>query len=185
MPAAFKSAAVVVAHPDDETLFAGGFLARHGRKCTVICCTTPMRDPIRIDKFLDACKVYGAYAQPEAAMDAGPERPIQLNLNLEAFDLVLTHNRWGEYGHPHHVMVHQHVLKRAKCPVLVFGDERALRFKRNKLELRLTHREEVIRMEALQSYNHVLPYNGRDLPKWEALLERYGNLKAVEVFDAP
>lgn len=181
----FKSPAVVVAHPDDETLFAGGFLARHGRGSTVICCTTPMRDPIRIEKFLNACKVYGANPQIETAMDGGQDRPISLNLNLDAFDFVLTHNQWGEYGHPHHVAVHHHVRKRAKGKVMVFGDERAQAAKKQALYIQLTHEEEVTRMEALQCYNHVLPYGGRDLPKWEALLERYGRLKAVEIFYAP
>ena len=37
----------VVAHPDDETLFAAGAIIRSGGDWTVICCSTPESDPIR------------------------------------------------------------------------------------------------------------------------------------------
>ena len=29
------------------------------------------------------------------------------------------------------------------------------------------------KLRALQCYSHVLPYNGKTMPKWEALLHRY------------
>jgi len=38
-----------------------------------------------------------------------------LRKQLDDIDLVITHNPWGEYGHPHHVIIHRVVTKIAKA----------------------------------------------------------------------
>lgn len=172
---------MVVAHPDDETLWGGGLLARYGPRITVICCSTPARDAIRATNFLRACEVYGAKGIVLEPTDEAADKPLRgLYLDLKDYDAIVTHNQWGEYGHAHHRQVHQHVKALAKAPVWCFGDERAV----HDFGFKLTATEEATRLRALQCYDHVLPYGGRDMPKWQALLERYGNLQPVEFYHA-
>lgn len=181
----FARVAVIVAHPDDETMWAGGLLARYGNKAHVLCCSTPKTDKIRAEKFYDACAVYGAQATVRAVTDEGPGVPLDLrHINLIEFDAIVTHNADGEYGHPHHKEVHRFCIKEAakrKLPVFTFGPHGA---GHGAISIILTPREEATRLRALQCYDHILPYCGRPLPKWQALLERYGNLKAIETYDA-
>ena len=51
--------AIVVAHPDDEVLWAGGLPLRFPGDWTVVCCSTPAKDPVRAEHFFDACDVLG------------------------------------------------------------------------------------------------------------------------------
>ena len=85
-------------------------------------------------------------------------------LDLDA-DVVVTHGAAGEYGHPHHVQVHQYVIARASGRVLTFGGPHVLE---------LTMAERAAKLHALKAYDHVLPYEGVPMAKWEALLARYG-----------
>src|SRR5262245_29588921 len=94
--------AVVTAHPDDESLWCGGLLLRYPGNWTVICCSTPKRDPIRAYKFFDACERLGArgriVVQPE---DLNTKLSFAW-IDLSPYDLIVTHGEAGEYGHPHH-----------------------------------------------------------------------------------
>lgn len=181
----YRNVALIVAHPDDETMWAGGLLARYGHKIHVLCCSTPSRDKVRADKFFDACAIYGAQGTVRAVLDEGHGKPLDLtHIELVQFDAVVTHNADGEYGHPHHKEVHRFCIKEAakrKLPVFTFGSHGTAR---GAIKIKLTAREEELRLRALQCYDHILPYCGRPLPKWQALLERYGNLPAVETYDS-
>ena len=99
-------AAVIVAHPDDETLWAGGtILSRPGLRWFVAALCRG-DDPDRAPKFRRAIKQLKAEGDI-GLMDDGPEqRPLpeavvqQAILGLlphEEFDLVLTHSPRGEY----------------------------------------------------------------------------------------
>src|ERR1051325_7321430 len=55
-----ENAVMVVAHPDDESLWGAGIVLRYKKNWTVICCTVPYHDPIRAEKFRNACGVLGA-----------------------------------------------------------------------------------------------------------------------------
>lgn len=83
------------------------------------------------------------------------------------FDWVLTHNRFGEYGHPHHKQVHEFVKQRAlESPLMFFGREAP-----DALQYPLTPTELERKLQALRCYDHVSSTDRR--PKWEALVDRY------------
>lgn len=107
-----KRALVVVAHPDDETIWMGGTMLSFPQvKWTVlVLCRRHDRD--RYPKFLKVMKKYGATAIISALEDEGKmsikesipviKKIILKNLRNKKFDYLFTHNIDGEYGHPRH-----------------------------------------------------------------------------------
>jgi LmbE family N-acetylglucosaminyl deacetylase len=176
-----RRGAVVVAHPDDEVMWVGGLLARYGEAFTVICCSIPARDPVRAWKFFDACAVLGAAARLMPFQERPPAPLDHLDLlDLSGFDLIVTHNAVGEYGHAHHVQLHRHIKKRWPDKTATFGwapDSRG------EVVLHLTADEQAKRLAALKCYDHVSPSDGR--PKWEALLDHYAIDLRIETHHAP
>lgn len=171
---------ILVAHPDDETLFAGGLpIVFEDRHWTVICCSIPRRDPIRAFKFHDACVMLGALPMllpmPEQEINTPP---IGLeNLPLDRFDCVVTHNEFGDYGHFHHAYLAQWIDANYKRPYVTFG------YRPGALgteQLKLTKRQTDQKLAAMRCYNHFLPYENRDIPKWEALMHRYYEVEGMK-----
>ncbi|MEV0093992.1 PIG-L deacetylase family protein [Streptomyces sp. NPDC050738] len=123
------SVLAVFAHPDDESLVAGGVLARHaaagGR--TAVVTATWAQDSHRAGELADALRVLGAgrprllgYADarvPESApgevrfCDAPLDESIRrLVVHIRDFrpDIVITHDAYGGLtGHPDHVHTHR------------------------------------------------------------------------------
>jgi LmbE family N-acetylglucosaminyl deacetylase len=98
--------AVIVSHPDDETLWAGGTILSHPSwKCFVVCLCRGS-DTDRAPKFYNALKVLNTEGLM-GDLDDGPEqksldeaqieRVILDLLPLKHFDLVITHDPGGEY----------------------------------------------------------------------------------------
>ncbi|RAJ76577.1 LmbE family N-acetylglucosaminyl deacetylase [Chitinophaga dinghuensis] len=100
------SAVVIVAHPDDETLWAGGIILANPQLEWYIVSLCRKEDPDRAPKFykvLQELDATGAMAN----LDDGPEQfplpikevrdTIQNLLPEEHFDLILTHHPKGEY----------------------------------------------------------------------------------------
>lgn len=112
--------AVIVAHPDDETLWAGGtMLLRPDASWTVV---TLCRagDSDRAARFEKVMECYGAKGVM-GDMDDGPEQTPLRTVDVEdeivkllpsdRFDLVLTHGLWGEYtAHRRHEEVAKAVI---------------------------------------------------------------------------
>ena len=105
-PGGFRHVAVVVAHPDDETLWAGGLLLSHPEWSTFIVTLCRGEDPDRAPRFrkaLERLKAEGAMG----GLDDGPDQaPLVVTRVQEAilallperrYDLVLTHAPDGEY----------------------------------------------------------------------------------------
>lgn len=101
-----KNVVVIVAHPDDETLWAGGtILSNPDWKCFVISLCRG-KDPDRSVRFHNALKVLNCEGIM-GDMDDGPEqlpldeteveRTILDLLPTKHFDLIITHNPAGEY----------------------------------------------------------------------------------------
>lgn len=98
--------AVIVAHPDDETLWAGGTLLLHPDIDWTIIAVCRKSDIDRAPKFFRVLEEYNARGAM-GDLDDGPEQtPLDLKLvqktilellPSERFDLVITHSKWGEY----------------------------------------------------------------------------------------
>ncbi len=102
----YEKCAVIVAHPDDETLWAGGTILMHPESKWTIVTVCRKSDPDRAPKFfkaIEALNATGAMGDLDDGPDQAPlsSRDIQ-NTILELlpvgkFDLVITHGMWGEY----------------------------------------------------------------------------------------
>ncbi|SEN52447.1 GlcNAc-PI de-N-acetylase [bacterium A37T11] len=112
--------AVIVAHPDDETLWAGGTLLSHPQWQVFVASVCRGDDADRAPKFTNALQVFHAQGAM-ATLDDGVE---QTPLNEEAlkqtilrllppikYDLVITHDPSGEYTyHLRHIEVSKAVI---------------------------------------------------------------------------
>ena len=101
-----KKVALIVAHPDDETLWAGGtMLSESSWQCFVVClCRKSDND--RAPKFFKALSVLGASGTIGDLNDGPEQTPLPENEVKQAilqlipdvhFDLIITHNPNGEY----------------------------------------------------------------------------------------
>ena len=101
-----KSVAVIVAHPDDETLWAGGTILSNPSWRWFILCLTRGSDNDRAPKFLETLKILGSEGIM-ADLDDGPEQNPLDTAELEQtitkllprshFDLIISHDPGGEY----------------------------------------------------------------------------------------
>lgn len=101
-----KAVAVIVAHPDDETLWAGGTILSQPTWACFIITLCRASDTDRAPKFFRALQALGAEGNM-ANLDDGPEQnPLADNevqetilqqLPQKHFDLVISHNPAGEY----------------------------------------------------------------------------------------
>ena len=99
-------AAVVVAHPDDETLWCGGYILNHPEFLWRIVTLCRAADPDRAPKFRRVLQRLGAEGEM-ADLDDGPEQtPLPAGQVQETItrllagtshDLILTHGPDGEY----------------------------------------------------------------------------------------
>lgn len=102
-----KKIAIIVAHPDDEILWAGGTILNHPDCSWFIVCLCRGDDPDRSKKFYETLKILNADGIM-GTLDDSPELAIinpfvlqQTILNLLpslSYDLIITHNENGEYS---------------------------------------------------------------------------------------
>jgi LmbE family N-acetylglucosaminyl deacetylase len=116
---------VVVAHPDDEALWFGGWLVELGRRDAPTCvlCLTNRDDPVRAAEFRDYCGRVGARPvmldYPDGGHERFPVRPDDLDRALRAagvdpagVECAITHSPHGnERPHPQHLQA-WHLVKR-------------------------------------------------------------------------
>lgn len=135
----FAKCAVIVAHPDDETLWAGGCILLHPNRDWTIITLCRRSDPDRAPKFyraLEQLSATGAMGDLDDGPDQTPlampevEETILDLLPGNDFDLVITHGSSGEYTrHRRHeetanaVMALQHNGKLAARAVWMFAYE--------------------------------------------------------------
>ncbi len=123
-----KRALIIVAHPDDETIWMGGFILKHPQMDWAIFSLCRASDTDRAAKFKRVCKYYGAKAiitdlEDDDKLSLKQTLPIikklvQDNVSRKKFDYIFTHGSNGEYGHPRHLGVHQVVKQLAKEKIL-------------------------------------------------------------------
>jgi LmbE family N-acetylglucosaminyl deacetylase len=128
---AFRKCAVVVAHPDDETLWTGGTLLMHPESKWTVVTLCRKSDPDRAPRFFRAIEKLNATGAM-GDLDDGPEqRPltsrevqheILQNLPPDRFDLIITHGLNGEYTrHLRHEETAQAVMALWKSERLLAG----------------------------------------------------------------
>ena len=116
-----KTIAVIVAHPDDETLWAGGTILSHPSWKWFIVCLCRRSDTERAPRFYKALKVLKSEGII-GDLDDGPEqkpldekeveRAILDLLPPKHFDLIISHNTTGEYTrHVRHEEASKAVIK--------------------------------------------------------------------------
>lgn len=162
--------ALVVAHPDDESLWFGGLLIREPGDWTIVCCSIPRADPVRAVKFHAACAVLGARSELIAVTEPPAHEALAafIGYDLSRFDEIVTHSAPGEYGHRHHRDVRAYIEARwpEKMVCGCYGTAPGPR------RIELTPDEYDVKLAALRCYDHVSHLDGK--PKWQALLGRYG-----------
>lgn len=165
---------LVVAHPDDETLWCGGLLIRHWVLWDVVCCSIPRRDPIRAWKFHDAVRVLrpdaDARVMPFEEPDPRVSVPPPVALDLERYDVIVTHGPRGEYGHAHHIYIGNEIARTAPERTIRIGTHRD---GLGEYVLDLNEEERQRKLRALRCYDHQSP-SDHGKPKWQALLDVYG-----------
>jgi LmbE family N-acetylglucosaminyl deacetylase len=130
-----KTGLVIVAHPDDETIWMGGtLLAEEDTKWTILSLCRK-NDKDRAPKFKKVCRCYNATGIISDLEDEGImnikkslpeiERRILKEIKKKNFTYIFTHGYNGEYGHPRHIGVHKTVKglvekKVLKCDKLFF-----------------------------------------------------------------
>ena len=110
---------VIVAHPDDETIWMGGTIIQNKDCEWEIICLCRKDDKDRMPKFSKVCKELNAdYSisdlDDEKFHDLDSDEVINKIKAMKKkgeYDYVYTHGENGEYGHVRHLDVHKAVNK--------------------------------------------------------------------------
>lgn len=143
-PAENAEKLMIVAHPDDEVIWGGGHLMDGGY---LIVCITNGRNEVRAKEFMKVVeksgntgiildypdKVNGRRDDWKQVYD-GIYSDVNAIMEYKNWDMIVTHNKDGEYGHLHHKIVHKIVTEiynkdKSDVPLYCFGKY----FKKRKL----------------------------------------------------
>lgn len=167
---------MIVAHPDDETIWGGAHLLNDNYLVVCITCGRNQMRVKEIKKALDYSndklimlnfpdKVFGkrsdwAEEKPEIISD------LRTIINYKKWDLIVTHNPKGEYGHEHHKMTSRIVTDISTKKLYYFGKY----YPKNKLKKKsmidkdlLVEKTKMLKIYKSQSFinnkfGHMYPY---------------------------
>lgn len=101
-----KTVALIIAHPDDETLWAGGTILSHPTWKFFVVCLCRASDTDRAPKFYKALKILNSEGIMGDLDDGPDQRPLEEKkvesnilklLPMKHYDLIISHNISGEY----------------------------------------------------------------------------------------
>jgi LmbE family N-acetylglucosaminyl deacetylase len=114
---------MIVAHPDDELIFGGEELIKHGSDYKVICLTNKS-NKIRSKEFKQVMEKLnvGSWKMFDYEDTLYPTKQFDLKniINYKNWDKIVTHNPIGEYGHPQHKLIFD-AVKNETDDFYVFG----------------------------------------------------------------
>ena len=130
---------ILCAHPDDESIFASRDMLNNN--CTVICLTTPVIKKRR-EEFFKVLQITGQTGHilnfPDSIdfKDKGDLNELWFNLTDKEiyeyyifniiknnrYDMIVSHDRYGEYGHPQHKRLNELSLYIASVLKIPFND---------------------------------------------------------------
>ena len=113
-------ALLIVAHADDETIFAGGLILSSCKTTWTIICCKPETSK-RKNEFLSACRflskksgnhIDSILLTPILNSKGGLEKLEKKDLEpyRTGYDIIFMHNNMGEYGNEDHKLVHRYVI---------------------------------------------------------------------------
>ena len=114
-----KRCLVIVAHPDDETIWMGGMILKHKDWKWTILSLCRKNDVDRAPKFKKVCEYYGADGVI-GDLDDEILKPLPVKVVVNKikeylkdfnYDYIFTHGSNGEYGHLRHKEIHKAVNK--------------------------------------------------------------------------
>ena len=135
---------LVVCHPDDEAIFFGDWLIENAKETKVICLTS-RDDETRFKELKESLKAAGVKefeclrepASLEPFRDKDYIRAFLIKIKKEFdWEMIVTHNRYGEYGHIQHIEAHEIVRD-------IFPNDRIYVYKNSSKKLP-TNRKQVL-----------------------------------------
>ena len=145
---------MIVAHPDDETIWGGGHLAEGGY---LVVCITDGYNKVRKDEFISAVTSLNETNIPMILNFPDKTFLVRDNwygikykvfktvdnlLEMKDWKLIVTHNKDGEYGHIHHKAISEIVssecIKLGKQNVLYYFGKYHSKKKISKYESQMT-----------------------------------------------
>ena len=126
-----KLKTIIVAHPDDEIIFGFGVIKQAKR---IICCVSDGNQDLPKCTSWHRSWMYRQAALEEVGKLLGieiinlcynsefsrlPSEEItkltdKISALIKDEEVIFTHNAWGEYGHPDHILVHDIIKKTGK-----------------------------------------------------------------------
>jgi len=161
---------MVVAHPDDETIFGGAaLLSERGWK---VICLTNQKDEIRSEEFRRVMKRVGAayeiWDYPDLYDGSFDPEPLRMEIGKvirnHRYERIVTHNLGGEYGHSQHRSLSQILHSMELDNLYVFGQsDQVLPFHllRDKLILLSLYHSQMFVIEQMMPYilfERIMPY---------------------------
>lgn len=122
---------IIVAHPDDETMFCGGAMSQLKWDWTVVSAVHSLQSP-RGQEFTRATTILKAIPimldvpyfgkDSLSPIDAHElQARLEKAVDLEDFDVIITHNSFGEFDNKDHIVINRLISRIAPKALWFFG----------------------------------------------------------------